>query len=91
MKTFSIGLATFKKSLLPIEKHLKLRNFLVGYSLTLADVTLLVSLLIPLQTVLDAAFRKDSIPNITRYCSLILEGKNFVQTFGNVHFAKKVL
>lgn len=75
----------------PFEKHLKLRNFLVGYSLTLADVTLVVALLTPLQTVLDQTFRKDSIPNVTRYVQLILEGKAFLGTFGRVHFAKKGL
>ena len=53
MKSFSIALNNLKKSLLPLEKHLALRNFLVGYSLTLADVTLLVNLINPLQTVLD--------------------------------------
>jgi glutathione S-transferase len=91
MKGYSILLNSFKKSLTPFEKHLKLRNFLVGYSLTLADVTLVVTLLTPLQTVLDAQFRKDSLPNLTRFCTIILESKAFVQTFGNIHFAKKAL
>jgi len=54
MRAYSIALNQFKKALMPIEKHLKLRNFLVGYSLTLADVTLVVALLTPLQTVLDS-------------------------------------
>jgi glutathionyl-hydroquinone reductase len=48
MRAFSIALNKFKKTLAPFEKHLKLRNFLVGYSLTLADVTLVVSLITPL-------------------------------------------
>lgn len=90
MKSFSILLNQFKKSLLPFEKHLKLRNFLVGYSLTLADVTLVVALLTPLQTVFDQQYRKE-IPNLTRFCQLILDGKAFEQTFGRVHFAKKSL
>lgn len=91
MKSFSIALNNLKKSLLPLEKHLALRNFLVGYSLTLADVTLLVNLINPLQTVLDSSFRKDSIPNLSRYCANILEGRSFVDTFGRIHFTKKVL
>ena len=78
MKTFSIALNQFKKSLMPFEKHLKLRNFLVGYSLTSADVTLIVNLITPLQTVLDQSFRKDTIPNLARYCQIILDGKTFV-------------
>jgi elongation factor 1-gamma len=91
MKSYSILLNALKKSLTPFEKHLKLRNFLVGYSLTLADVTLVVNLLTPLQTVLDAQFRKDNLPNLSRFCSLILESRAFVGTFGRVHFAKKAL
>jgi elongation factor 1-gamma len=90
MKSYSILLNSFKKTLLPLEKHLKLRNFLVGYSLTLADVTLAVALLTPLQTIFDQQYRKE-IPNLTRFCQLILEGKAFQQTFGRVHFAKKAL
>jgi elongation factor 1-gamma len=91
MRSFSIGLNQFKKNLAPFEKHLKLRNFLVGHSLTLADVTLLVNLITPLQTVLDLQFRKDSLPNLSRYASLILEGRAFKQTFGKVHFNKKMI
>ena len=78
MKTFRIALNSFKKTLLPLEKHLRLRNFLVGYSLTLADVTLIASLVIPLQTVLDQQYRKDTIPNLSRYSEIILSGKAFV-------------
>jgi glutathione S-transferase len=58
-KTFSITLNNFKKTLAIFESHLKLRNFLVGYSLTLADVTLVVNLIIPLQTTLDQSVRKE--------------------------------
>ena len=36
--------------------------------MTLADVALVANLIVPLQTVLDASFRKDSIPNLSRYC-----------------------
>jgi len=91
MKTFSITLNQFKKTLAPFEKHLKLRNFLVGYALTLADVTLVVNLITPLQTVLDQQFRKDSLPNLSRYCQVILEGNAFSQIFGRVLFTRKML
>jgi elongation factor 1-gamma len=91
MKTFGIALNNLKKSLAPIEKHLKLRNFLVGHSLTLADVALVANLVTPLQTVLDQQYRKEAIPSLTRYCQIILEGRSFVQTFGRIHFAKKIL
>jgi hypothetical protein len=32
--------------------------------------------------VLDQAFRKDSIPNLTRYAQLILEGRAFTEIVG---------
>ncbi len=91
MKQFSIAVNNLKKSLTPIESHLKLRNFLVGYSLTLADVTLVVNLIVPLQTVLDQTFRKDTIPNLTRYAQLILEGRVFAEIVGQVTFCKKMI
>ena len=59
--------------------------------MTLADVTLVVALITPLQTVLDQQFRKDTLPNLSRYCQIMLEGKAFLQTFGRIHFAKKPL
>lgn len=57
--------------------------------MTLADVALVTHLIVPLQTVLDQSFRKESIPNLTRYCQIILEGPSFVAIFGKVHFSKK--
>lgn len=74
-----------------MEKHLKLRNFLVGYNLTLADVTLVANLVLPLQSYLDAIYRKDTIPNLTRFCTVILESSSFKETFGDVAFCKKSL
>jgi len=91
MKSFSIALNQFKKTLLPLEKHLQFRNFLVGYSMTLADVALIVNLITPLQTVLDNQYRDGTIRNLARYCKIILEGKPFLQTFGRIHFAKKMM
>ncbi|CDW83612.1 elongation factor 1- [Stylonychia lemnae] len=88
-KSFSLELNSFKKNLQVFESHLKLRNFLVGYQMTLADVALVANLIVPLQTVLDATFRKESIPNLSRYCSIILENPTFVSVFGRVHFSKK--
>ena len=44
VKNFSIALTELKNSLANLENHLKLRFYLVGHSLTLADV-LLVSVL----------------------------------------------
>ena len=59
--------------------------------MTLADVALIVNLITPLQTVLDGQYRDATIRNLSRYCKIILEGKPFVQTFGRIHFAKKMM
>ena len=49
IKEFTKEVGVLKKSLEVFESHLKLRNFLVGYNLTLADVTLVSHLITPLQ------------------------------------------
>lgn len=40
IKNFSIALTELKNALVNLENHLKLRFYLVGHSLTLADVFL---------------------------------------------------
>ena len=55
-----------------LDEHLKLRNFLVGYSLTLADVYLLTVLISPYQLVLDKKSR-DSLPSLTRFVTLNIQ------------------
>jgi glutathione S-transferase len=70
-KSFHEKMGKFKKSLEVFESHLKLRNFLVGYSMTLADVLVAAHLILPFQLFLDAATRKETIPNLTRYAKII--------------------
>ena len=59
--------------------------------MTLADVALVSSLVVPLQTVLDAGYRKDTIPNLSRYAQIILDTPTFLQVFGRIHLSKKQL
>jgi len=56
-KQFSIELNQFKIALGMFEKHFKLRNFMVGYQLTLADVWLIVNLIAPYQMLFDKKVR----------------------------------
>eukprot|EP00347_Sterkiella_histriomuscorum_P012730 403367437 len=90
-KTFSLILNQLKTTLKVFESQLKLKNFLVGYQMTLADVALVSSLVVPLQTVLDAGYRKDTIPNLSRYAQIILDTPTFLQVFGRIHLSKKQL
>ena len=57
IRQFSKSLSAFKQNLALFEKHLKLRNYLVGYQLTLADVYLIVNLIAPYQLFIDKKTR----------------------------------
>jgi len=85
-KDFAIKVGHFEKELAPLEKHLTLRNFLVGYNLTLADVILVFALSQALQFFIDHATRHKTFPNLTRYCNLILQMPAFIKIFGRVTF-----
>ena len=73
LKSFSMGLGDLRTSLASIESHLKLRNFLVGHSLTLADVLLVCLLAQAFTFVVDKKTRENVLPNTTRYVSLCMQ------------------
>lgn len=72
IKKFSQQTNQLKENLLLFDKHFKLRNYLVGYKLTLADVYLVACLIAPFQLLLDKKLRDQSLPNLTRYMTLNL-------------------
>lgn len=57
VKSFSIALNELKLNLASLEKHLRLRNFLVGHQLTLADALLVSTLSVCFELVLDKKTR----------------------------------
>lgn len=73
------------------EQHFKLRNFLVGYQLTLADVYLLAVLIAPFQLFIDEKTRKSTFPNLTRYMTLNLNNFHLAKSFGKIVFCKTVI
>ena len=88
LKAFSMAGADLRSSLTSIESHLRLRNFLVGHSLSLADV-LLVSILAQAFTLaVDKKTREANLPNLTRYVSLIMTMPVFSSTFGVLNMCK---
>lgn len=88
MRAFSIATGELKVALASIENHLKLRNFLVGHSLTLADL-LLVSLLRQAFTLaVDKKTRDSSLPNLNRYTTIVSGMPVFVSTLGEAVFCK---
>ena len=74
-----------------VEKHLLIRNFLVGYQLTLADVYLVAVLISPYQLFIDEKTRKATFPNITRFMTLNLANCHLTETFGKVRFCKNTI
>lgn len=64
LKQFSMASSDFKNSLASIESHLKLRNFLVGHSLSMADVLLVGILAHAFSCAVDKKSRDANLPNI---------------------------
>jgi glutathione S-transferase len=78
-----------KENLLIFEKHFKLKNYLVGYKLTLADVYLVAVLIAPYQLLLDKKMRDQTLPNLTRFLTLNLKIAHFQKSFGVLTFCSK--
>lgn len=72
VKNFSITLTELKNALANLENHLKLRFYLVGHSLTLADVFLVSILTQAFTLAIDKKTRDAHFPNLTRYVTLAL-------------------
>ena len=88
MRAYSIATGELKVALAQMEQHLKLRNFLVGHSITLADV-LLVSLLRQAFTVaVDKKTRDGNLANLTRYTTTVAGMPVFVSCFGEAAWCK---
>jgi elongation factor 1-gamma len=66
------------------------KEFLVGGHLTVADVIVSIALLNPLQTVLDAGFRK-AMTNFTNWATKLFSLPEFVARLGHTKFAAKAI
>jgi glutathione S-transferase len=91
IRQFSSQCGQFRESLTVFEQHFKLRNFLVGYQLTLADVYLVAVLIAPFQLFIDEKTRKGTFPNLTRYMTLNLNNFHLQKSFGKICFCKTVI
>jgi hypothetical protein len=90
-RSFSITLNEFKGSLSSLNEHLALRNFLVGYQMTLADAFLTSTLALSYELVLDKRFRDSTLQNLSRYAFLLLKMAPCSRVFGQVVFCKDVI
>nr|XP_033772878.1 valine--tRNA ligase isoform X1 [Geotrypetes seraphini]XP_033772879.1 valine--tRNA ligase isoform X1 [Geotrypetes seraphini]XP_033772880.1 valine--tRNA ligase isoform X1 [Geotrypetes seraphini] len=72
-----------------LDAHLKLRTFLVEEHVSLADITVAVSLLLPYRYVLDASFRA-SFANVTRWFLTCTHQPEFQKVLGKVTLCEKL-
>lgn len=88
LRAFSMAQSDLRQALQGFESHLRLRNFLVGHSLTLADVFLVGILTEAFSMAVDKKSRDANFPNLQRYVSLILQMPCFASVFGPAQFCK---
>ena len=87
---FNAGISKLKSQAKIINTHLNGKSFLVGDNVTVADVTLAFSLLIPFQTVLDAGFRK-GMPNLAAWFERVINLPSCVKAAGYIKMCDKAL
>ncbi|MBN3299917.1 SYVC ligase, partial [Amia calva] len=73
-----------------LDAHLKLRTFLVGERVTLADVAVASTLLLPFKYVLEPGLRK-SLMNVTRWFETCVNQPQFRQVLGKVALCEKAV
>jgi len=70
-----------KKGMSVVENHLKMETFLVGRQMTLADIAVAKTLLLPLKLVLDGKAR-EPFPNLMRWFDLCVHQQAFLDVVG---------
>ena len=65
------------------------KSWLVGNSVTLADVVVLMALKVPLQTVLDGGYRKGQCKNVEPWALAYYKNEKVIKHEGKVQFCAK--
>ncbi|EIE21308.1 glutathione S-transferase [Coccomyxa subellipsoidea C-169] len=84
------AIATVKKSLGVLNEYLATHTFLVGNSVTLADIVGAANLYHGYTKLFDEAFRKD-FPNVQRWFLTLVNQPEFKKVMGEVALAKEAL
>jgi elongation factor 1-gamma len=71
-----------------LENHLVDKTYLVGHRITLADITVVSSLVYVFKFVADGAFR-GQFPNVGRWFDTCVHQTNFISVIGNVALCQK--
>mmetsp|Transcript_10311 Transcript_10311/g.18172 ORF Transcript_10311/g.18172 Transcript_10311/m.18172 type:complete len:401 (+) Transcript_10311:101-1303(+) len=77
-------------ALTTLDAYLKQETFLVGRAITLADISLATSLVLPMKLVLDDKVRK-TIPSVTRWFTTCVNQPEFLKVVGPVTLVKKAV
>jgi elongation factor 1-gamma len=85
-KNYDQGKQDLHGSLDFINKHLADKTFLVGERITLADISVACSLLLPFKMVLDPATRA-KFQNVTRWFTTLINQPQFIAVLGEVVLA----
>lgn len=78
------------KALKTLDAHLNLKTYIVGESMTLADITIASALVYPAKLAMDAKYRAQ-FPNVFRWFDLCVHQPQFVAVIGDVVLATKEL
>lgn len=84
------GKSDLKKAIMCVEKHLKTRTYMVGESISFADVALATALLLPMKLVLDDKQRK-AFPCVVRWFTTLVNQPEFSKVIGSVVLCAKTL
>jgi len=82
--------ADLKKAMQVLESHLKTETYLVGRSMTIADVAVAVALLLPMKLTLDEKAR-NPFPNVCRWFDLCVNQPAYVDVIGKTTLCVKPL
>lgn len=82
------ALKELKDALKVVNKHLQGKKFIVGESLTIADIIFCCTLTVPFQLFFEAGYR-NGVMNITGLYQKVSQMKEFLSRMGNVHLCKK--
>jgi len=73
-----------------LEEHLRFKTYLVGEAITLADITVVSTLVYPFKFVADPAYRS-AFPNVLRWFTTCVNQPSFESVVGTVTLAEKEL
>ena len=85
---FNETVKNLKTNMMTLNKYLDGKYYLVGDSVTIADVMVASYLIIPFQTIFDGGYRK-AIPHVTEWFERMVSLPSFVKSVGYVKLSEK--